>query len=268
MHDDLEHLVERSLGERAQQLGSGDGSIDDVMARAERRQQRRRATAVVGSLAVVAVGLVGLSVVRGADEPLGRSAGLDAGQASTVPLRVIDGSLDAWRCEGPIEVQAASDDPGWYFEGCAPVTIVGGVPLELDPTIVPAMVPTTIGMEVPVTWVECPPAGPADTDAAVATTTPACSTVPATTISYCEETDASGTRVTIPCDMPAATAPPTTAPISSENVVEYVIEPGDFPGLVAEAYGIPIDELADANRNNPAWDTFHVGATIRIPIDP
>ncbi|MEZ5298939.1 MAG: hypothetical protein R2697_22450, partial [Ilumatobacteraceae bacterium] len=83
MHDDLEHLVERSLDERAGRLAPGHGSLDDVLVRVDRRHQRRRATAVVGSLAVAAVGLVGLSVVQGADEPLSRSDGLDAAFATT-----------------------------------------------------------------------------------------------------------------------------------------------------------------------------------------
>ncbi len=59
MPDDLERTIERSLSERSSALDPGDGSLDDVMHRVDRRHHRRRATAVAGSLAVIAIGLVG-----------------------------------------------------------------------------------------------------------------------------------------------------------------------------------------------------------------
>ncbi|MEZ5294722.1 MAG: LysM peptidoglycan-binding domain-containing protein [Ilumatobacteraceae bacterium] len=48
----------------------------------------------------------------------------------------------------------------------------------------------------------------------------------------------------------------------------YILEPGDTPFRIAEAYGLTLDELAAANRTNPAWDTFLVGQTIIIPTAP
>ncbi|MEZ5294723.1 MAG: hypothetical protein R2697_00170 [Ilumatobacteraceae bacterium] len=56
------------------------------------------------------MGLVGLSVVQGADEPLSRSDGLDAAFATTGPMRVLEGTLGAWRCEGVIDVDLPAGD--------------------------------------------------------------------------------------------------------------------------------------------------------------
>ena len=242
MHDDLEHLVERSLDERAGRLAPGHGSLDDVLVRVDRRHQRRRATAVVGSLAVAAVGLVGLSVVQGADEPLSRSDGLDAAFATTGPMRVLEGTLDAWRCEGVIDVVLPAGDMSHYYAGCTPVTIIDGVPVDVVPTT------TTTVMEVPATWVECQPGDGADYDVTLASTTP-CGTVPHTTVAYCEQVDG-GVTVTVPC----VTSPPlpvdSTTPL--EDVVDHILGPGDTPFRIAEAYGLTLDELAAANRTNPA----------------
>lgn len=268
MHDDIEHLVERSLDERAGRLTPGQGSLADVMERADRRQQRRRATAVVGSLAVAAVGLVGLSVVQGADEPLGRSDGLDAAPASTVALQVIDGSLDAWRCDGPIDVDRDVGDTSSYFEACTPVSIADGVPIHV--------VPTTMAMEVPATWIECPAWDPADVDAAAATTTP-CGTIPPTTFAVCEQSNG-GMTVTVPCvtspPLPVATTAPTadlsttttstTTTIPSDALV-HTLQPGDTPIVIATAYGVTLDALEQANADNPTWDTFLVGGPIIVP---
>ncbi|MEZ5259290.1 MAG: hypothetical protein R2705_21140 [Ilumatobacteraceae bacterium] len=91
MHDDLEHLVERSLDERASRLAPGHGSLDDVLVRVDRRHQRRRATAVVR---------LARRRRRGPRRPVGgagcrRTAesqrGLGAAFATTGPMRVLEG---------------------------------------------------------------------------------------------------------------------------------------------------------------------------------
>lgn len=271
MHDDIEHLVERSLDERAGRLTPGQGSLADVMERADRRQQRRRASAVVGSLAVAAVGLVGLSVVQGADEPLGRSDGLDAAPASTVALQVIDGSLDAWRCDGPIDVDRDVGDTSSYFEACTPVSIADGVPIHV--------VPTTMAMEVPATWIECPAWDPADVDAAAATTTP-CGTIPPTTFAVCEQSNG-GMTVTVPCvtspPLPVATTAPTadlsttttstTTTIPSDALV-HTVEAGDSLMAIAERYQISIEALVGFNGWGDGVDHVIVpGDVIALPPD-
>lgn len=263
MHDDIEHLVERSLDERAGRLTPGQGSLVDVMERADLRRQRRRASAVVGSLAVVAVGLVGLSVVQGADEPLGRSDGLDAAPASTMVPQMIDGSLDAWRCDGPIDVARDAGDTSSYFEACTPVSIADGVPMHV--------VPTT--MEVPATWIECPAWDPADVDAAAATTTP-CGTIPPTTFAVCEQSSG-GMTVTVPCvtspPLPVGTTAPTadlstTTTTFPSDALVHTVEAGDSLMAIAERYQVSIEALVGFNRWDDGVDHVLVpGDTILIP---
>ncbi|MEX2253281.1 MAG: LysM peptidoglycan-binding domain-containing protein [Thermoleophilaceae bacterium] len=48
---------------------------------------------------------------------------------------------------------------------------------------------------------------------------------------------------------------------------EHVIVEGDIPVRVAEQYDISLEQLQAANSGNPAFESFIVGETIRIPCD-
>lgn len=45
----------------------------------------------------------------------------------------------------------------------------------------------------------------------------------------------------------------------------HTIVSGDNPTRVANQYDITVDQLANANLNNPVWNTFLVGSTLNIP---
>lgn len=47
---------------------------------------------------------------------------------------------------------------------------------------------------------------------------------------------------------------------------EYVIQDGDSPQAVANAFGVTVDEMNAANLNNLAYEAWTVGATINIPL--
>ncbi len=47
----------------------------------------------------------------------------------------------------------------------------------------------------------------------------------------------------------------------------HTIVAGDNPTRVATKYDITVDELSNANLNNPVWNTFLVGATLNIPAN-
>jgi hypothetical protein len=280
MHDDFEHLIERSLGERSTDLRVGDGSIDDVLLRVDRRSNRRRATAVAGSLAVIAVGLVGLSAVQGAGDPAGPAAGPDTAPATSAPFSVTEGYQDAYRCTGQLDVPETDPFDPKYFASCEQVLLENGVPVEV--------VATSVALQAPTTWVACEPYA---STALPATTVP-CGTLPPTvdtTISYCEEVDGpTGVAVTVPCPTPTtiwdeAFAPATTVPCGSlpngtvpctttmptwpvsMGEQEYTIQQGDNPARIADLFQVPLDVVAAYNQTNPAWETFLIGSTILIP---
>ena len=45
----------------------------------------------------------------------------------------------------------------------------------------------------------------------------------------------------------------------------HTIVAGDNPTRVANKYDVTVDELSNANLNNPVWNTFLVGSTLNIP---
>jgi len=47
----------------------------------------------------------------------------------------------------------------------------------------------------------------------------------------------------------------------------HTIVAGDNPSRVATKYGITVDELSNANLNNPVWNTFLIGSTLNIPAN-
>lgn len=67
----------------------------------------------------------------------------------------------------------------------------------------------------------------------------------------------------------AGTAPETTLAGSDGECVEgeHEIVSGDYPGRVAGLYDITVEQLANANAGNPAYNTFIPGQMLRIPCE-
>lgn len=61
--------------------------------------------------------------------------------------------------------------------------------------------------------------------------------------------------------------PATTLPGGDGECVpgDHTIVEGDFPVRVAEQYDITLEQLEAANQGNPAYQSFIVGQTLRIP---
>jgi LysM repeat protein len=128
-HDpNLERTIETSLTQHSSRLGSSSGRLSDVMARVERRRNRRRSVAVVGSLAAITVGVLGIASVSGRSPdqlPGAAKASTDQPSAPDATSYVItDASSNlsqaVWACQTPItyfDPQPATE----YFKSCGPV---------------------------------------------------------------------------------------------------------------------------------------------------
>ena len=59
-----------------------------------------------------------------------------------------------------------------------------------------------------------------------------------------------------------------TTPYPSDNPVltYYVVQPGDNPTTVANAFGVTLQELNDANAATPGYMVFSVGLAVAIPM--
>ncbi len=124
----LERTVETSLNEHGSRLGSSTGSLDDVMARVDRRRNRRRSVAVVGSLAAITVGVLGIASVSGrSPDQIPGLANTDASVGESFPPPTTGWAAypDAWACQVPVNV--ANPQPATqYFQWCEPY---GAAPL-------------------------------------------------------------------------------------------------------------------------------------------
>ena len=127
---DVERLVARSLQERTAALQPPAPDLDGVWSHLDRRRNRRRHVAVVGSLAAVALGAFGFATLGQASPESSPVAGPEV-TATTVP-----GGQMAWRCTNPIVTVADASDAS-YFATCESVLLDGGT------TVIEVSVPTT-----------------------------------------------------------------------------------------------------------------------------
>ncbi len=138
---DLEATIGRSFESRSTRLDPSAGDLDDVLTRVERRRSRRRSVAVVGSLAVIGVGVFGIVALgdRGEDPGPVASPGSEAAAVTVdqmVPARA------AWRCHDQLEYWGVAGDEV-YFASCEQTTIDGGIEVLDQPA------PTTPSDEQP-----------------------------------------------------------------------------------------------------------------------
>ncbi|MDW3214854.1 MAG: LysM domain-containing protein [Ilumatobacteraceae bacterium] len=113
--DDLERTVARSLRQRTERVTTAAPDLDGVWAHVDRRQsRRRRATAAIGSVAAVGVGVVGITMLGGtrADDT-GIAAAPGGVPTTTMPA---------------IAVPADGPAGGWAWACTTPVTVPNGVP--------------------------------------------------------------------------------------------------------------------------------------------
>lgn len=144
----IERLLVDTFDHRAVRLGRGRPDLDGVLTRVRHRRRRRRTVAVLGSVAVLGGGVVGLTqLADGNGNVTDQLAGTSAA------------SEGAWSCTDPLP---AGDDGQVRFESCvqlddldsAPVpttTITPDEPMTVDPTTAPGAVPATTTIFVPAT---------------------------------------------------------------------------------------------------------------------
>lgn len=120
MNDDLEHTLRDSLDRHAAGAGGSGGSLDDVYHRVDRQRARRRSVAVFGSIAVVAVGVVGVAAVSNDDDSAPSLAGALGDAATDGPTTTTAGYAvaggETWSCAGYLGTD------GWreYYSDCFP----------------------------------------------------------------------------------------------------------------------------------------------------
>ena len=108
MSDDLERTIRESLDRHARTIGQRpDGHLDAVWSRLDRRRDRRRRVAAVGSALVVGAGVTGLVVVG--------APGGGPAPGEGAPITTLAGV--AWRCTGLF----GDDGTYRYYTDCTPV---------------------------------------------------------------------------------------------------------------------------------------------------
>ncbi len=291
-HDpNLERTIETSLTQHSSRLGSSSGHLSDVMARVERRRNRRRSVAVVGSLAAITVGVLGIASVSGrSPDQLPGAAKASADQPSApdaTSYLITDASSNlsqaVWACQTPItyfDPQPQTE----YFQACGPVgtiyEVLAGDSLasivemfglgihhvaqyngwgdDIDHVVEPGdvvMIPREYTLPSPTT------APPECIALAVLVTKPPNSDVlistPVPTLAPLESA----------CSY-VEDIPPTTFVVSAVNSYEpiWIVEAGESWARISETFGMLASELTDFN----GWegDVNHplvVGDKVRIP---
>ena len=252
MSDDLERTLHESLSRHAAQLGRPAGEIDDIYRRVTHRRQRRRAVAGVGSLAIVAVGVVGIAT-------LGRNDGRPP--AAGTP----DGG--AWACTGYI----GGDGAVTYYADCQMVDQVPVTTSCWTPSTAPAtLADPTVGSPANVIAEACPvPMPTVDTAPPFTKCQPPgielapTTGVPMTTIPSSTTTTSSSPETT-------ASSPETTTTVISlacdYQEQTYEVLPGDGVYSIAALFAIDPQILANYNSWPEGIDhPLLVGDVILIP---
>ncbi len=247
MSDDLERTLTEALDRHARRLGPRpDGHLDGVWSHLDRRRNRRRGVAAVGSVVAVGAGVAGLALI-GPAEPTAPSAGDGA------PVTTLNGV--AWRCAGLF----GDDGVYRYYVECTPVAELPPLTTGWSPFTAPPTWPaTTITLPIEVaastvplttsvaTLVTSPPntavdliryeVVPGDSLSSIATAFG----IDPLNIAITNGWDDGLDHPLFPGDVidiayvPAATAPPTTTPLLSSLDASRVCEDtsGDAPVTV------------------------------------
>ncbi len=287
-HDDLERTVARSLGQRTERASTSVPDLDGVWTHVDRRRSRRRHVAAVGSLAVVAVGALGV-------------ASLGGGDTNRIPAPAASPDVQAaWRCMNQLDY-FEEGSPAVFFSTCEPAEVDGSArafdlpspttpadmvattaPYPTTTTIVclaPASVPTTasadaVATTVPCGWWGTPPTTPVQE---VRHQVEAGETLASISAAYgipveeivalnpwggrSDVTLVEGETIMIALRpiSPTSTEPelmPTTTTIAGRSVVEqeYTVQPGDSIASIADRYGITLEQLINYNQLSDGAD--------------
>lgn len=264
MNDDLERTLRDSLDRHAVGVARPTGHLDDVYVRVDRRRARHRAYAVVGSLAIVGVGVVGIAALAAGDD--NRPAVGDAafgGDAPTTTISVLGQTPSAWSCAGYLGSDGGGRD---LYSDCYPAAVGDGSAGVCAPTTTTTTT-TTVPMssEPPMPADVAASAWPADCGPLVAPAwaDPACQVLPSSTTAppdaaFVEaspiDTCAPAPTTTTMLQLVATTtsvvweAPPPTSPVEQS----YVVAPGDSLNSISARFGIEPGILANYN----AWPDF------------
>ena len=274
MNDDLERTLRDSLDRHAASSGGAGGGLDDVFARVDQRRSRRRSVAVVGSVAAVAVGVIGFASLAAGDPE--QSVGTpDDGFVTAPPTTSQVVGFPTWSCSGYLGADPGGRD---LYSDCYPITNVDATLPCMTTTMPP---PTTTMLVNPGTGVVvtapatgCATAPPAYDPACYPTTTtvppsttgptigtvpdmtvPAyvCATpsVPVTSVSYAIDTAPPTTALTTATDCrgdratawTTTTSPPPTTP--AEQL--YIVVAGDSLMLIGQRYSVAAEVIANYN---------------------
>ena len=229
--NDLHRRLDDAFASRSAGVHRTPPDLDDLVGRG---QQKTRRTLVAGSLGVIVIGAVGISVFANSatTSPEARSDALPP--VDEVASTTVVTGRPVWSCVGPL---GTSDDGAVaFYESCTPA----------DGSWSPSA-PTTTVLS-PDTTVMC-----------VADTIP--STVEATTtIAYCGAPANAATTTTSIFD-------PNTTPCTGPGCLPgYTVQSGDYPLKVANLFCVSVDELAAANGwGADATEFPFPGTVIRIP---
>lgn len=271
-HPETERRVADALTTRSAALQSPSPDLDGVWQRLDRRRRRRRGVAILGSVAVVGAGAVGLLSLRTDDsEP-------------TIAADAAGGTPDqqaAWRCTDQLDV-FEEGSPALFFATCDQVAIDGSVPIIGDfphPTIAvdpSQIITTTTTVVIEQVWHTV---REGDTLEAL---TAEFGTTPDDIAGLNGWPDASGERLH-PGDriLILLQPPPTTAWAGDADVTDstvpldrspseqdYVIRAGDSLASIAERFGITLEQLVNYNEfPDGASHLILPGDVIVIPPD-
>lgn len=233
---DIEHTLESSLQHHAASMGTPTGRFDDVLYRVDRRRNRRRTVAVLGSLAVVGLGVVGVAALGGdtAETPSAAEGppitGPEASwMATTTVVPSFDGNFVGWACEGEFFVD---DQPNAAFATTTTMVI------PADETVPPDGGPQATYLDETYLIDTDPPDGPTRY------------------FSSC-------TEVTVPTDdqYPA----PTTTTV--ESYTEWDVRDRDTLSGLSSMFGTSAELIAEANGWPDGVDhQLPIGESIVIPI--
>ncbi len=246
-HDsNLERTVETSLNEHGSRLGSSTGSLDDVIARVDRRRNRRRSVAVVGSLAAITVGVLGIASVSGrTTDQVPGLANAASDDMTAVDANYVAGYPGAWACQVPVTVADPQPDTQ-YFEWCEPHGFTSENPETVPPTTGPEC-STFVDTNPPIATT------PFTTTATPTTTYP----IPVTTLWLDSPACVYGDAILLDPTFPA-----TTIPHAFHEVVE-----GDSVAGIAALYGVSMEAFVDLNGwREGAGHVLLVGDSVMIPL--
>lgn len=267
-HDDLERIVIRSLRQQTERASASVPDLEGVWIHLDRRRSRRRHVAVGGSVAIVAVGALGLaSVSRG-----------DPDRIPAPAAAVTPDAQAAWRCTDQLD-HFEEGSPAVFFVNCESVTVDGSARIFDVPT------PTTPGdgtfVGVPATAV---PMETVQTTAPVQETrytiqtgdtiesiAAAFDTSPEAIADLNQWNDLLPERIQAGDTILVALIPFDAVPTTVERTGSeqpYVIQEGDSLGGIASTFDITLEQLVNYNQfeDGPS-QLILVGDLILIPPD-